>query len=343
MKILKKMLLIIELNFLRLLSNKKQILKKTIKVIGVILAIWIALAIILTIEENVINYFTKRKRIASNRKIKKTSTASSRLSTGSPWQSSALYMSGVPEDKILSKDTVWKGKVLIDGDVLVAKGAKLTILPGTQIKIKKRDDTMINPVFIDPRNEITVRGTLIAMGTKKKPIVIEYEETGLGKRRKWGGIIFDAGNDRSILSYTEVDGADIGITVIGSSPTIKNSVFKENNLAIVVQEGAKPVIRNNFITNGKEGILIWGDNTNPEVAKNIITGMEERAIVSAFGASPKISGNKIKKIGGKHPVTKLQSPEDLKKYDIYKGDFSKFLLPEAIARSTLTLSSLPPW
>jgi len=301
--------------------------KKTLKIISMILAIWVGLAIILTLEENVINYFTKRKKITSNRnrKIKKTSSASSRISTGSPWQSSALYMSGVPEDKVLSKDTVWKGKVVIEGDVLVAKGTKLTIMPGTQIKIKKRDDTMIGPVFIDPRNEITVRGTIIAKGTKKKPVVFKYEETGRGKRRKWAGIIFDAPETKSTLSYVEVHGADIGITVINSSPVIQNSVFKENNLAIVIQEGAKPVIRKNLIADGKEGILSWGKNTNPEITSNKITNMEERAIVSAFGANPKISENKIKKISGKYPVTKLQSPLDLSKYDIYRGDYSKFM------------------
>jgi len=276
----------------------------------------------------VIDYFTNRKKVASNKPVKTKkaeSSASGRLSAGSPWQSSTLYMSGVPEDKVLFKNTVWKGKVVVEGDVLVAKGAKLTILPGTVVTIKKRDDTMIGPVFIDPRNEITVRGTLVAKGTKKNRIVFKYEETGLGKRRKWAGIIFDSDENKSILSYTEVDGADIGITIIGSSPLIENSVFKENNVAIVTQEGADPIIRKNLITDGKEGILNWGKNTNPEIKENQIINMEERALVSAFGANPKLSKNKVKDIAKKHPSSTLAPPQDLKAYDVYKGDYSKFM------------------
>lgn len=66
----------------------------------------------------------------------------------------------------IDEDTVWSGKILIDGTVKVAKGATLTISPGTDIAFVKRD------VDADGLGDavLAVEGRLMALGTRKQPV-----------------------------------------------------------------------------------------------------------------------------------------------------------------------------
>ena len=69
--------------------------------------------------------------------------------------------------ELLTADTVWSGRVLIDGSVKVARDATLTIRPGTEVAFVRHD-----------RNEdglgdgtLIVEGRLLALGTRAAPIV----------------------------------------------------------------------------------------------------------------------------------------------------------------------------
>lgn len=64
-------------------------------------------------------------------------------------------------------DTVWQGRILIDGSVKVYKGATLTIRPGTEIAFVRRDDDR------DGLGDgtLVVEGALRAEGTRRQPIV----------------------------------------------------------------------------------------------------------------------------------------------------------------------------
>ncbi len=66
----------------------------------------------------------------------------------------------------ISEDMVWSGNILIDGTVKVAKGATLTISPGTDIAFIRRDadaDGLGDAV-------LAVEGRLMALGTRQEPI-----------------------------------------------------------------------------------------------------------------------------------------------------------------------------
>lgn len=66
----------------------------------------------------------------------------------------------------ISEDTVWSGQIIIDGTVKVAKGATLTISPGTDIAFVRRDadaDGLGDAV-------LAVEGRLMAVGTRQQPI-----------------------------------------------------------------------------------------------------------------------------------------------------------------------------
>ena len=69
-------------------------------------------------------------------------------------------------DEHISEDTVWSGRIVIDGSVKVAKGATLEIAPGTDIAFVRSDadrDGLGDAVLI-------VEGRLKAVGTRQQPI-----------------------------------------------------------------------------------------------------------------------------------------------------------------------------
>lgn len=69
--------------------------------------------------------------------------------------------------ELLTADTVWSGRVLIDGSVKIAKNATLTITPGTEVAFVRRDDD--GDGLGD--GTLIVEGRLVAAGTRLAPIV----------------------------------------------------------------------------------------------------------------------------------------------------------------------------
>jgi parallel beta-helix repeat protein len=71
------------------------------------------------------------------------------------------------QGELLTADTTWSGRVLIDGSVKIAKNATLTIRPGTEVAFVRRDadgDGLGDGTLI-------VEGVLSAVGTRTEPIV----------------------------------------------------------------------------------------------------------------------------------------------------------------------------
>lgn len=74
---------------------------------------------------------------------------------------------------VIEEDTQWSGSILIDGQVEVLRSAKLTITPGTDITFAYRDENR------DGLGDgtLVVRGELVAVGTKQKPIRFRSAKT----------------------------------------------------------------------------------------------------------------------------------------------------------------------
>ncbi len=186
-----------------------------------------------------------------------------------------ILVSGCAEDvKVIGKitleeDTVWKGSLLIDGDVFVPPGVTLTVMPGTMIKFKRIDETSEKNMFghdspYYPQAEIIVRGKLIAQGTKKKPIVFTSAERDAGPA-DWGAINL-LGSKGNVIEYVKVLCAYNGIHAHGSTAVISHSEFMKNGVAISFKkefeypdvswfgEEAELVITHNLIHKNKGGI-----------------------------------------------------------------------------------------
>lgn len=69
-------------------------------------------------------------------------------------------------DTVLEQDTVWQGRVVLDGRIEVLRGATLTILPGTEVTFVRRDDD--GDLLGD--STLLIKGSLHAEGTRQAPI-----------------------------------------------------------------------------------------------------------------------------------------------------------------------------
>ncbi len=139
-------------------------------------------------------------------------------------------MTAQPTDH--DKTTVWSGELVLDEEYVVPAGYVLKIQPGTTIRTQK-----------GWRAKITVRGTLIAVGTKEEPI--RFLTT---KPSYWGGVTFAGGESGGKLEHCLVQNARrAAISADGASPTIRRCSFvsERDEGFIYCSHGARPVIEGN--------------------------------------------------------------------------------------------------
>ncbi|WP_319756125.1 right-handed parallel beta-helix repeat-containing protein [uncultured Sphaerochaeta sp.] len=167
----------------------------------------------------------------------------------------------------LSENTTWSGVVQVN-NVTVPQGITLTIEPGTIVKFKS-DRGYIN---LDKGGLQVAGGTLIAEGTPAEQIFFtaDYEREGYeyAINGDWFGITLEDTND-SILDYTVVEYAEIGVEQFESSVTISNSVIRWNNTEGLYAEQSSPTIINNTLyQNGYHEIALEQFNTNVLIENN---------------------------------------------------------------------------
>jgi parallel beta-helix repeat protein len=152
--------------------------------------------------------------------------------------------------KILTSDAVWTGSVIVTEDILIPEGVTLTILPGTVITVTSVESTKTEPEFLSPLTEITIRGTLKAIGTGEAPIIFSGEKS----TDQWAGIIVDGGSVS--LKSCKIRGAETGVYVIAGFTEVIDSFLTNNHYGIIAQGGMAQVrIKNTKITQNEFGLL----------------------------------------------------------------------------------------
>ncbi|MEW6544366.1 MAG: GNA1162 family protein [Nitrospirota bacterium] len=164
-----------------------------------------------------------------------------------------------PVSGVIGLNTTWfagASPYVLEGDVTVAQGAKLTVEPGTVVKSKG--------------GGLIVRGSLAAVGTAEQMIVFTAEQET--PERAWQGIRFDqTGEQESVLDRVRVAWAKVGVTCIAASPKIRASELTENGTGIVTRHAsARPVIEGSQIVLNREDGISVQDASAPVMAANRI-------------------------------------------------------------------------
>lgn len=206
---------------------------------------------------------------------------------------------------VLDKDTIWSGEVLIQGDVEVARGVTLLIMPGTTVRFAKIKDFGPNKMYTDKDNhfsraEIFVLGKLYAQGTKEHPITFTSAEESPAPG-DWGALNFNGSVD-NLIEYCEIMYAQTAVHCHSSQIAVLHNIFKYNGTAVgsknlpdVPVRCVMPVLYN-LITENGGGIIIGGGTASP-VAHNEISGNKFFGVYVKKGGRAAVRFNNINKNG----------------------------------------------
>jgi len=191
-------------------------------------------------------------------------------------------------EQFIGEDTTWEGEVLIDGTVMVAPVARLTIAPGTVVRFGFRD-TDGDGVG---ESELFIQGRLLAEGTREAPIVFTALD-GEGRGR-WGAInLMGADAEESRLAWCLVESGFRGLHGHFSRFRAEHSIFRNNYRSIQFQESIAAIT--DCAVSGSASALRFRDSTaaieNLAVFGNTLGIQILRSSFSLVGSS--IVGNSL--------------------------------------------------
>jgi parallel beta-helix repeat protein len=181
-----------------------------------------------------------------------------------------VYVVGAQEttrlygDAVLTLDTVWQGRIEIDGTIRVPEGSRLIILPGSLVEIKRK-----NPGGGGiGENGLLIQGLLIAKGTKDHPIIFRSGEK-TKQRGDWDSInIMNSDAAQNLIEYCQIEDAYRGLHFHFSNVAIKESVFRHNYRAVQFQESTAEITGNHIYDN-KSGVQ--GRDSEITFERNIVS------------------------------------------------------------------------
>ncbi|MGR0481135.1 MAG: right-handed parallel beta-helix repeat-containing protein [Candidatus Electronema sp. V4] len=205
---------------------------------------------------------------------------------------------------VIDKNTTWSGEILIKGDVEIAAGATLTIMPGAIVRFAKVEPFGPEKLYPEkekdnhfPRLELFVRGKMIAKGEKDKKITFTSVEKE-AKPGDWGGLNFNTSVD-NVVENCVITYADTGVHAHSSKVAVMNNEFKSNGTAIGNKNlKDNPVkceiaVERNLITENGGGVIV-GDGMkvlHNEISKNQFFGVYGKNLAEGTVQFNNISGN----------------------------------------------------
>ncbi len=206
---------------------------------------------------------------------------------------------------VIDKDTTWSGDVLVKGDVEVAEGATLLIMPGTTVRFAKVAPFGPDKMFMDKEQhfsqaELFIRGQLYAQGSKEQMITFTSAED-TPNPGDWGSVNFQS-SIGNVLEYCVFMYAQTAVHCHSSQVVIANSTFKYSGTAIGQKnlkgnpiKCAVPMFYNLITENG--GGILFGGGTGPTISHNEITGNKFFGVYIKKGGKANIRYNNITKNG----------------------------------------------
>ncbi len=205
------------------------------------------------------------------------------------------------EKGIIKSNTTWQKEILIAGDVEIARGATLTIMPGTIVKFAKIEDDGPANLYDDKTNyfsraELIVKGKLWAKGSKDSKIFFTSAE-GSPQPGDWGAINFNDSAD-NLLAYCDISYANTGIHGHGAQVKVENSYLHQNgvgiglkNLAKVRTQATMSVVQSQILGNG--GGILCGGGSRCSISHNQISNNKLYGIFAKMASSSQARYNNI--------------------------------------------------
>ncbi len=189
------------------------------------------------------------------------------------------------KDTTLAVSTEWtaaNSPYILQNDIVISRGAILTIDPGVEVQFAASDATKQGS-----GPNLVIQGGLRAVGNSTTPISFNPAVQG----SLWGAIYFyNSDSANSILQGCMIKGGRVVCN--GSSPTITQSAIYGARSGVEVGPNSQPQIIGNRITADGYGINLLSDTASPVITGNEIYNNNYGFYFKDFG-TPTISGNKI--------------------------------------------------
>jgi len=157
----------------------------------------------------------------------------------------ALPISRIYRDEALLGDTVWRGRVRVDGNLRIPEGSRLLITPGAIIEFTRKDT---NGDGIG-ENGILIQGTLIAKGTKEAPIIFRSAESNrnIGD---WDSVnLMNSDKAENLVENCTFEDAYRGLHFHYSTVKVSGASFSNNYRGIQFQESSVEILDSDFTAN----------------------------------------------------------------------------------------------
>lgn len=189
----------------------------------------------------------------------------------------------------IRQNTTWtkaESPYLIYGDLMIAKGAVLTIEPGVEVRFAATRGGRVTGATT-ANTDLIVLGGLRAVGTQAEPITF----TSLKSGERWGAVYFSGSDSaNAILQHCMIKGGKV--VVNHASPTITGCAIFGGQSGVEIVANAAPRIYNNRIAANGVGIVLWSPTAQPVISRNEIYRNQYGIYARNFG-QVRITGNRI--------------------------------------------------
>jgi len=203
----------------------------------------------------------------------------------------------------MAEDEIWRGEILLTGDVEIPQGVTLTIEPRTTIRFTAQRDDQHGEDEYSPDDPSTIHATMISIlvfgvldahGTPEQPILFTSDSEAPGVMDWQSIMIEDSGTVR--LEHVTIEHGYFGVQLNSpmSTVSVSQSTFRDITTCAICGHGAHalegPIIisNNNFIRCGRECIdTYW--NQNIVVQHNVFA--ESYVGIMCVGSAITVEGN----------------------------------------------------
>jgi hypothetical protein len=144
--------------------------------------------------------------------------------------------------------TLKAGLYSVPGDLIVAKGVKLTLEPGARLTFATSDDMAGGNSR--SKAELRVYGELIATGSGPNPVVFKGASTSRGS---WHGLIVFSGG-KATLKHVSINAAVYGVMNYGTTVIEDSDIDSSSSYGIYQRGGSLTMLRSRSYRNSSYGL-----------------------------------------------------------------------------------------
>jgi parallel beta-helix repeat protein len=164
-------------------------------------------------------------------------------------------------DEALVGDTVWRGRIRINGNLRIPDGSRLLVTPGTVIEFSRKDT---NGDGLG-ENGILIQGSIVAKGTRQSPIVFRSAESG-AKPGDWDSVnLMNSDKAENLIEHCIFEDAYRGLHFHYSTVKVSGSRFSGNYRGVQFQESSVEIVDSDFTSNksavqGRDSVVRFTGN-----------------------------------------------------------------------------------